>query len=159
MAKTWIDLVWGPISTAAVREFVGGDSALGGLVIFEGVTRSESDPDHGGLRRLDYEAYESMARSQLERIANQAAERFGAQRIAIVHRLGPVQPGETSVMIALACKHRGEAFDACRWLIDTLKQDIPIWKKDVFEDGFVRWVKDNANCQLPIANWNAGASD
>jgi len=141
MAQTWIDLVRGPIGTAAVREFVGGDSALGGIVVFEGVTRSENDPQHGALRRLEYEAYESMARRQLEQLAVEAADRFGAGRTAIVHRLGPVQPGETSVIIAVACGHRAEAFDACRWLIDALKKDVPIWKKDVFEDGTVRWVE------------------
>ncbi len=149
MAEVWVDLLSGPIPISRVREFVGGDPALGGIVVFEGVTRAEADPQHGALQRLDYEAYDAMARGRLEGIAKQAVDRFGAKRVAIVHRLGSVRPGETSVVIAVACGHRAEAFDACRWLIDTLKRDVPIWKKDVFEDGFVRWVEpDNAHCPL-----------
>ena len=110
-------------------------------MFFEGATRAESDPAHGRLVRLDYEAHPSMARREMERLATQASQRFGAKRAVILHRTGPVPPGEASVLIAAACAHRAEAFDACRWIIDTLKKDVPIWKKDVFEDGFVRWVE------------------
>ena len=141
MDGVWVELVRVPIPTSSVREFVSGDPSLGGIVTFEGSTRAESDPEHGRLVRLDYEAYESMARRQLERLARQAVDRFGARKVAIIHRLGSVPAGEASVMIAVACGHRAEAFEACRWLIDTLKEDVPIWKKDVFEDGSVRWVE------------------
>ncbi len=141
MATVWVELVHAAIPVERVRAFVTGDPELGGIVTFEGVTRAELDGDHGPLVRLDYEAHESMARKQLERLADEATSRFGAGKVALVHRLGSVPPGGASVMIAVACPHRGEAFDACRWIIDTLKQDVPIWKKDVFEDGFVRWVE------------------
>ncbi len=141
MENVWIELIHEAISAARVRDFVTGDPSMGGIVIFEGSTRVESDLEHGALMRLDYEAYESMARAQLHRLADEAIERHGAGKIAMVHRLGSVPVGEVSVMIAVACEHRAEAFVACRWLIDGLKKDVPIWKKDVFADGFVRWVE------------------
>ena len=141
MGSVWVELVRGPIPVAQVRDFVSGDPSLGGTVTFEGSTRAESDPQHGPLVRLDYEAYESMARRQLERVAREAVDRFDAGKIAVVHRLGSVPVGEASVTIAVACGHRAEAFEACRWLIDRLKKDVPIWKKDEFEDGFVKWVE------------------
>ncbi len=140
-AGVWVELVDGPIPADKVRTFATGDKALGGIVTFEGATRAEEDDDHGALERLDYEAYDTMARRQLELLARRAVERYSAGRVAIVHRLGAVLPGEASVIIAVACAHRAEAFKACRYLIDTLKQDVPIWKKDVFADGFVRWVQ------------------
>jgi len=139
-----IELVTEPIEKDRLRAFIYGDPTLGGITTFEGVTRSEIDPVHERLIRLDYEAYESMAVQQMEQMAREAKRRWSAGRVAVVHRLGPVPPAEVSVMIAVACPHRGESFAACRWLIDTLKKDVPIWKKDVFEDGFVRWVEPSA---------------
>ena len=139
----WVDLVDGPIPIDRVRAFVMGDPTLGGIVTFEGTTRREIDPEHGPLIRLDYEAYGQMAQTQLERIAGEAVRRCGGGggRVAIMHRLGGVPVGEVSVMIAVAAGHRAESFAACRRLIDTLKKDVPIWKKDVFADGYSRWVK------------------
>lgn len=136
----WVEIVTGPIDAERVRTFIGGDAGLGGIVTFEGVTRAENDPAHGRLVRLEYEVYQDMALRQLERLATEARQRWSAGRVAIVHQVGPVVPGEASVIIAVACGHRKEAFEACRWLIDTLKTEVPIWKKDVFEDGFERWV-------------------
>ena len=137
----WVELVRGPIPVDRVREFATGDPALGGIVTFEGVTRGETDAEHGALLRLDYEAYEPMAVRELHRLADEARARWGTGRAAIVHRVGSVPPGESSVLIVAAYPHRAEAFEACRFLIDTLKKDAPIWKKDVFADGFVRWVQ------------------
>lgn len=142
-----IDLVRDPISAELVRQFVSGDVTLGGITTFEGVTRGEDDPDHGKLSHLNYEAYESMARRQLDRLATEAKKRWSAGRVAIVHRLGTVRPGEVSVIIAVACEHRAESFDACRWLIDTIKKNVPIWKKDVFADGYTRWVDPTTGAQ------------
>lgn len=135
----WVDLVVGPIDVERVREAVTGDPVLGGIVTFEGVTRADSDESRGAVVRLDYEAYDAMARQQLQRMATEAKDRFSAGRVVVIHRLGSVPVGEVSVMIAVACGHRAEAFDACRWLIDELKKDAAIWKKDVFADGSVRW--------------------
>ena len=139
--KIYIDLVHDPISIEPIRNFIASDPGLGGIVTFEGVTRLENDKKHGNLVRLDYEAYESLARKEMHRLADEAMVRWSAGKVVIVHRIGSVGPGEVSVMISVACAHRAEAFEACRWLIDTLKECVPIWKKDVYEDGFVHWVE------------------
>lgn len=136
-----VDLVTDPVPAQRVRDFVMGDPLLGAIVTFEGATRRDVDPEHGAILRLDYEAYESMTRQQLERLAGEARKRWTAGRMAIIHRLGSIPPGEVALMIAVACGHRAEAFEACRWLIDTIKKEVPIWKKDVFEDGYARWVQ------------------
>jgi molybdopterin synthase catalytic subunit len=86
---------------------------------------------------LDYEAYEKMALEQMEGLVAQAIKQFPIRCIALIHRLGRLEIGETSVLIVVASAHRAAAFDACRWLIDTLKRTVPIWKKEHFEDGAV----------------------
>jgi MoaE-MoaD fusion protein len=107
----------------------------GAAVIFEGVVRNNTR----GRRTLylDYEAYETMALNQMEKLVQEALELYKVRRIRIVHRLGRLEIGEASVVIAVASAHRGAAFDACRWIIDTLKKTVPIWKKEYFEDGAV----------------------
>jgi molybdopterin converting factor subunit 1 len=107
----------------------------GAVVVFEGIVRDNSR----GRRTLylDYEAYEEMARKQLDELAAQALEKFKVREVAVAHRLGRLQVGETSVAIVVSSAHRAAAFDACRWMIDTLKQTVPIWKKEHFEDGAV----------------------
>ncbi len=107
----------------------------GAAVIFEGIVRN----NNRGRRTLylDYEAYEAMALKQMEALAGQARSRFAVREIALVHRLGRLEIGETSVLIVVASAHRGPAFEACRWIIDTLKKTVPIWKKEYFEDGAV----------------------
>jgi molybdopterin synthase catalytic subunit len=107
----------------------------GAAVVFEGIVRN-----HTRGRRtlyLDYEAYEEMALKQMEELAARALAEFKIRDVAIVHRLGRLEIGETSVLIAVASAHRAAAFEACRWLIDTLKRTVPIWKKEHFEDGAV----------------------
>ena len=108
------------------------DSAV---VVFDGIVRNNSR----GRRTLylDYEAYESMALKQLNALAAEALDRFSVRNVALVHRLGRIEIGETSVLIAVYSAHRAAAFDACRFLIDTLKKTVPIWKKEYFEDGAV----------------------
>jgi molybdopterin converting factor subunit 1 len=105
----------------------------GAAVVFEGVVRDNTR----GRRTLylDYEAYEGMALRQMEGLAAQARERFAVRAVSIIHRLGRLEIGETSVLIVVASAHRGAAFEACRWIIDTLKTTVPIWKKEYFEDG------------------------
>ena len=107
----------------------------GAAVIFEGIVRN-----HTRGRRtlyLDYEAYEAMALKQMESLVEEAKSRFAVRDTTIIHRLGRLNIGETSVLIVVAAAHRGAAFEACRWLIDTLKKTVPIWKKEYFEDGAV----------------------
>jgi len=109
--------------------------ADGAAVVFEGVVR-----DHTRGRRtlyLDYEAYEEMALKQMDALAEQALRQFPIRDVAVVHRLGRLEIGEASILIVVASAHRAAAFDACRWLIDTLKRTVPIWKKEYFEDGAV----------------------
>lgn len=107
----------------------------GAVATFVGIVRNHSR----GRRTLylDYSAYETMALQQMERLAAEALQRFAIRDVRVVHRLGRLQIGETSVYIAVASAHRAAAFDACRWLIDTLKTTVPIWKKEHFEDGAV----------------------
>jgi molybdopterin converting factor subunit 1 len=111
----------------------GGED--GAALVFEGVVRNQTR----GRRTLylDYEAYEVMALAQMESLAEQALGQFQIRDVAIAHRLGRLEIGETSVLIAVVSAHRAAAFDACRWLIDTLKRRVPIWKKEFFEDGAV----------------------
>jgi MoaE-MoaD fusion protein len=107
----------------------------GAAAVFEGIVRNQTR----GRRTLylDYEAYEEMALKQMEELAGRALAEFKIRDVAIVHRLGRLEIGEASVLIVVASAHRAAAFDACRWLIDTLKRTVPIWKKEHFEDGAV----------------------
>jgi MoaE-MoaD fusion protein len=113
----------------------------GAAVVFEGVVRNQTR----GRRTLylDYEAYEEMALRQMDGLAEQALKQFQVRDVAVVHRLGRLEIGETSVLIVVGSAHRAAAFDACRWLIDTLKRTVPIWKKEYFEDGAV-WADGEA---------------
>jgi molybdopterin converting factor subunit 1 len=107
----------------------------GAVAIFDGIVRNNSR-----RRRtlyLDYSGYEPMALRKMEELATGALQRFTIRDVRIVHRLGRLQIGESSVYIAVSSAHRAPAFDACRWLIDTLKTTVPIWKKEYFEDGAV----------------------
>jgi molybdopterin synthase catalytic subunit len=107
----------------------------GATAIFEGIVRNNTR----GRRALylDYESYEPMALQEMEKLARSALEQFKVRDVRLVHRLGRLQIGETSVLVVVASAHRGPAFEACRWLIDTLKKTVPIWKKEYFEDGAV----------------------
>ena len=107
----------------------------GAIVIFDGIVRNNTRGRPTFY--LDYEAYETMALKQMESLASEARTRFNVRAVSIVHRLGRLEIGETSILIVVAAAHRGPAFDACRWIIDTLKKTVPIWKKEYFEDGVV----------------------
>ena len=109
----------------------------GGIDVFIGTVRNATKGRP--VLRLDFEAYEPMALSEMKKLADRAMQQWPIQRIAIHHRVGTLQVGEVPVVIAVAAAHRDAAFEACRFLIDTLKQTVPIWKKEVFEDGEV-WV-------------------
>jgi molybdopterin synthase catalytic subunit len=130
-----IQLTRAPIDLAALQ---AASAADGALCLFVGVVRDQS----GGRRvtHLEYEAYEEMALPLLQELAADTKRRWPVSDVRIVHRLGRLRIGEASVAIAVASAHRVEAFAACRHLIDTLKQTVPIWKKEFFEDGAV-WVE------------------
>ncbi|MBI3635614.1 MAG: molybdenum cofactor biosynthesis protein MoaE [Candidatus Rokubacteria bacterium] len=114
------------------------DPGAGGIVIFSGVVRNET----GGrqVKFLEYEAHAPMAETKMREIGEALRARWpGVKRVAMLHRIGRLEIGESSVLIAVSAAHRGEAFEACRYAIDTLKQTVPVWKKEHFEDGEV-WV-------------------
>ncbi len=122
----------------------------GAVLAFEGIVRNQTR----GRKTLylDYEAYEPMALQQMEALAAEAIGKFQIRDVAIVHRLGRLQIGETSVLIAVASAHRAAASEACRWLIDTLKRRVPIWKKEYFEDGAVWADGDPFPSEIPRAS-------
>lgn len=107
----------------------------GAVCVFDGIVRNNTRGRQTLF--LDYEAYEEMALSQMRSLAAEALAKFAIRDVALLHRLGRLEVGETSVLIVVASAHRAAAFDACRWLIDTLKKTVPIWKKEHFADGVV----------------------
>jgi len=123
-----------PINLSAMKKKLEHQED-GAALFFDGVVRNNTR----GRRTLylNYEAYEAMALNEMEKLAQASLERFRVRDVCLVHRLGKLEIGETSVLIGVASAHRIAAFEACRWLIDTLKKTVPIWKKEHFEDGAV----------------------
>ncbi len=109
----------------------------GGIDVFIGTVRDATKDK--AVIRLEFEAYKPMALKEMNRIAKQVFAKWTVQKLLIHHRTGVLQVGEVPVIIAVSCAHRDAAFEACRYVIDTLKQTVPIWKKEIFEDGEV-WV-------------------
>jgi molybdopterin synthase catalytic subunit len=149
-----VEITDAPIAAEAIvaGTKTGGDGAV---CVFDGIVRDNTR----GRKTLylDYEAYREMALEQMRRLGAEAVERFAVRDVAMVHRLGRLVVGETSVLIVVASSHRGAAFDACRWLIDTLKKTVPIWKKETFADGAV-WA-DGEPFPQEIAAHRAGAGE
>lgn len=139
MSDDWIELRPEPLDVARVMAFVASPAA-GGIDVFLGTTREETHGDGGRLVALDYEAYGPMALKQMGDLAAGARKRWPIVRLVMLHRTGRVGLAEPSVIIAVSTPHRGDAFDACRWLIDALKADVPIWKKEAWQDGTGTWV-------------------
>jgi len=129
-----------PLDVDEVVARVMGPDA-GGLVTFVGAVRDHSKGCD--IRHLEYEAYPGMAEREMEKIAEEAEQRWPSTRLAIAHRVGHLEIGDLAVVIAAAAPHRGEAFAACQFAIDTLKQAVPIWKKEVTTSGEY-WVEDHA---------------
>jgi molybdopterin synthase catalytic subunit len=137
-----IGLVAGSLDVGGAVASVS-DGAAGGIAVFLGTTRAEAHADGRALIALDYEAYPEMAGKQLADLAERARAQWPVARLALLHRTGRVAVGEPSVLIAVATPHRAEAFEACRWLIDTLKAEAAIWKQEIWADGTMSWVKGN----------------
>jgi molybdopterin synthase catalytic subunit len=129
-----IEITSQPINHAAVVEKVRSSRA-GAVCSFLGTVRELTGDRITAY--LDYDAYPEMARKKLAELEEQARSRWPIIELAMVHRLGHLELGEVSVVVAVSCPHRQDAFEACRWLIDTLKKTVPIWKKEYFEDGAV----------------------
>lgn len=125
-----------PLAPQDCIDFVASESA-GGSTVFIGTVRNQTKGK--AVIRLEFEAYEPMAISEMEKIAVEAQQRWQAEKISIHHRVGDLVVGEIAVVIAVSTPHRKAAFEACAYCIDTLKETVPIWKKEFFEDGAV-WV-------------------
>ncbi len=137
-ATRWILLTDQPLDLQQAMEFLRTEEA-GALNFFVGTTRS-----HTGDRQtehLSYEAHVPMALQEMEKLARQVEVQWPVLRVCLFHRLGEVPAGEASVIIGVATPHRAESFAACRWLIDTLKKQVPIWKKEIYTDGSQEWVQ------------------
>ncbi len=137
-----IAIIEDPIDHAAITESVRSNLA-GAVCSFLGTVREMT-----GDRRtasLDYEAYPEMALKTMTELEEEARRRWPILGAALVHRVGHLDLGEISVVVAVSCPHRGQAFEACRWLIDRLKEVVPIWKKEVWADGTEEWVHPGAS--------------
>jgi molybdopterin synthase catalytic subunit len=135
--RPWVQAA--PLSLDALLAEVEAPES-GGVVTFTGVVRNHSRGE--AIEHLEYEAYEPMAEAEMRKIVRRVRERWPEVRIAMAHRIGRLEIGQPAVMIAAAAPHRGEAFEACRFAIDTLKQTVPIWKKEFAESG-AYWVEEN----------------
>jgi molybdopterin synthase catalytic subunit len=127
-----VQLLQQPIQYAPIASL---PDCVGGECVFLGRTRREKHPHHGELRRLRYEAFGGMAERVLRDLAQQAIDRFGCSLVRIHHAICEVPPTQASVLVQVACEHRAEAFEACRFLIDRLKSEAPIWKREEWADG------------------------
>ncbi len=126
-ARVWTGLTSDPLDVGAVHAFLT-DERAGGTCVFVGTSRRWTGDVETDL--LTYEAYHGMAEAELAALARTAADRWGVVGVVALHRLGDVAPPQTSVVVGAACPHRAHAFEAARWLIDTLKASVPIWKTD-----------------------------
>ncbi len=131
-----IQLLNTPLQPQQCIDFVSSKSA-GGVDVFIGTVRNNTKGKP--VVRLEFEAYEPMAVSEMRKIAEQVKHRWPAEKVAFHHRIGTLYPGEIAVIIAVSTPHRKASFEACQYAIDTLKEAVPIWKKEIFEDGEV-WV-------------------
>jgi molybdopterin synthase catalytic subunit len=139
MPDDLIQLSADPLDVAGAIAFVT-DGRAGAVDVFLGTTRHDTSPTGKPLIALDYEAYAEMAVGQMAELAKRARERWPVLKLAILHRTGNVAVGEPSVLIAISTPHRADAFAACRFLIDTLKAEVTVWKKEVWADGPATWV-------------------
>lgn len=133
----WIELVDEPIDFNAYRDKLD-DPDVGAHAWFIGVTRRTTG--QRVTESLAYEAHRMMALRELEKLAGAAKKRFSLRRMVIIHRLGDVPVGQASVVVGCSSSHRPETFDALKWIMDTLKREVPIWKREAYTDGSMEWV-------------------
>lgn len=137
-ATNWLLLTVAPLQVAACSDFLVHPDA-GGIDLFVGITRQWTDGRE--TVQLSYEAFPEMAIREMGRLAERALNQWPLSRVVVHHRLGDVPAGEASVILGVSSPHRADAFSACRFLIDTLKEDVPIWKKEHYGDGGTEWVQ------------------
>lgn len=136
--QQWILLTDRPLDTAAAADFLR-DERAGGIDLFLGTTRRWTRGRE--TEELEYEAYESMAIEEMKRLAAQANERWPLSKVVVHHRFGMVAVTQSSVIVGASSPHRADAFEATRFLIDTLKQEVPIWKRERYADGETEWIE------------------
>lgn len=134
--KTQIEIHTEPLNVQSCIDWVMSPDS-GGIDVFIGTVRNATKGRV--VLKLEFEAYKPMAIKEMQKVSQQTLERWPVQKVLIHHRIGTLQIGEVPVIIAVSAAHRDAAFEACRYIIDTLKQTVPIWKKEFFEDGEV-WV-------------------
>lgn len=135
----WLEVTAESLDVASAYDFVVVPGS-GAVSLFVGTVRNHVDGR--SVRHLEYAGYPEMAESILSDIAGKAFEQWALGRLVVRHRLGILQPGEASVIISLSSPHRREAFEACRFVIEQIKKDLPVWKKEHFADGGVLWQND-----------------
>ena len=134
-----------PIRVEQLIEEVRGDGD-GAVALFLGTVRDRNQDRR--VLHLEYKAYDGMAEEEMARLERQALDQFDVSRVAVVHRTGRLEIGEASVAIAIAAPHRAQALEACRFVIDTLKRTVPIWKKEFFEGGSI-WIEGPGGATEP----------
>ncbi len=137
-SAVWLCIDEQVLDVAAIAAFLPTPQ-VGGVDLFIGTTRRWTGTRETVL--LSYECYPAMALKEMGKIAEAAIDRWKLERVVLHHRLGPVPAGEASIILGAASAHRADAFEACRFLIDTLKKEVPIWKKEHFADGTQEWVQ------------------
>ena len=129
-----------PLDVQQVHDLVKSP-ADGAVVTFDGIVRNNFDGRE--VRYLEYEAYAAMAEKKMADVATEVQNKFAVGNIAMVHRIGRLEIGESSILIAVAAPHRQPAFDACAYAMDRVKEEVPVWKKEFFADGESHWVQPN----------------
>lgn len=135
-----VRLLRAPIDVAGLLS-EARDAAAGAVILFEGTVRAEEEGAERPLEALEYSAYDEMAVAEMKKIRDEGLRRFDVTEILVAHRLGVLGIGETSVAIVVSAPHRGAAFEACRFVIDDLKEKVPIWKKEIWNGGRTSWVE------------------
>jgi molybdopterin synthase catalytic subunit len=136
-----------PIPMAGIMGNV--DEKCGAEVVFAGYVRNHNEGRE--VKKLHYECYQSMAEKQIENIVNRAKTLWRIQAVKVLHRVGQLNIGDIAIFISVSAAHRDEAFYACYWMIDTLKQEVPIWKKEMYSDSSEEWV--HANHENRVTAW------
>lgn len=142
--ELWVGIDNGKLSELEVRSFLSHDNA-GAVCIFAGTTRHVTGDKE--TSRLEYDCYPEMATAEMERLGRHAVNKWSLLKVVVHHRVGEVPVGEASVLIGVSSPHRSESFAACRYLIDTLKATVPIWKKEIYADGTTEWVGTKRDSQ------------
>lgn len=139
--KQWIDIQDEKLDIETIVRFLQTPRA-GGIDVFLGITRQWTAGQE--TVRLEYDGYPSMALKEMKRLADEACTQWPVEKVCLLHRLGVVEVSEASVIIGVATPHRADAFAACRFLIDSLKNQVPIWKREVFADGSTAWIEGDS---------------